>query len=126
MPDGPAIGGGGKGDKGDKEVQGKPAAEPEEGDGKEGKDDAGGAAPMEEVASEAEEAEPMIRAKQVLTHFVVASNMVRSTAHQKGQYVKRVAKCMLDVKDLTSEPVAVNIVGGEEHVVTWMRSMKDT
>ena len=91
MPDGPAAGGDGTGDKSDKDVQGKLAAEPEEGDGREGKDDAGGTSRMEEVATEAdEEVEPITRAPQVLTFFVLASNKVKSTPYQKGQFVKQV------------------------------------
>ena len=38
----------------------------------------------------------------------------------------RIVKSVLDGKELTTEPVAINIVDGEEHVVTMMRSMKDT
>ena len=34
-------------------------------------------------------------------------------------------KSVLDGKELTTEPVAINVVDGEEHVVTTMRSMKD-
>ena len=34
-------------------------------------------------------------------------------------------KSVLDGKELTTGPVAINVVDGEEHVVTTMRSMKD-
>ena len=104
MTDGPAAGGDGKGDEIDKEVQGKLAEEPEEGDDKGGRDDAGGAAPMEEVASEAEEAEPKSVAKQVLTHFILADNKGKATGQQKGQFVKQIVQSKLDGKHLTSEP----------------------
>ena len=67
----------------------------------------------------------MIVAKQVLTHFVLADNMVRSTGQQKGQLVKQIVKSKLDGKHLTSEPVSASVVGGEEHVTTVMRSMRD-
>ena len=128
MSDRPAGGGDGKGDKRDKDVQGEPAghvAEPEGGDGEKGKDNTAGEAPMEEVSTEEMEEEPKTRAPHVQTFFVISTNKSKMTAGQKGQLVKGMVNEVLEAKELMAEPVAVNILDGEEHVGTMMLSMKD-
>ena len=48
------------------------------------------------------------------------------TRSQKGQLVKGMVNGALEGKDITAEPVAINISDGEEHVGTLMRSMQDS